>query len=219
MNYLTIAVDWVFGPKKGRFYMRRPGFGLVLAATLLATAFSGSPVVAQDNYFLKITSPEDMGQFATGVTTKITGLLQIPDARTDKESLFLRFRLFVPGDKAFVIVTEAIVPVKNPLKGKNLLPFQQSMKLPDEPGQYLLRVDCLDFEAPTYPKSLVATSSLFIKLQRLKLPNGEHHTVTIKTPTSSDTYKTGSTIVVAGTSTNNAVVTIRVRVLQAGVIV
>jgi hypothetical protein len=194
--------------------MRLIVLGVVLATSFFTAAVSTSPVKAQDYYFLKITSPVDKQNYAPGVTSNITGVLRIPDSTTDKDSLLLRFRVFRPGNKTFVIEAESLEEVKNLPKGKPVVAFQGSLTIPKEQGQYLLRVDCLNRNVAGFPKNLVASQSLFIKVQVPKLKDGTHHTVTITTPEDTNTYGTGAGITPAGNSTEDNVKKIRLRLVQ-----
>ena len=124
--------------------MRFVVLGVALATSLVTVAVSPSPVSAQTFYFLKITSPEDKTNYGPGATCHITGVLGIPDSITDEDSLLLRFRVFRPGNKSFVIEAETLVEVKKPPKGTRQVPFQGALMLPTVEGQYLLRVDCVN---------------------------------------------------------------------------
>jgi hypothetical protein len=90
-------------------------------------------------------------------------LLQLPDGKKP-DTLIVRFRLYVPIAKDFVVAQESIAEVKKPLPGKNIFAFESNLAVSKEGGDYLLKVDCIDLHATKYPKSLLATQSIFIRV-------------------------------------------------------
>jgi hypothetical protein len=155
--------------------MRRSLLGPLLLLGACSVAASGAAAQGQGERpsgpFLRLSNPTDTQCYGLGATCVITGSLQLPKSGEDASSLLLRLRAFRPGRQAFVIANEAAIPLEKAATqvtkraaGERLYVFQARLRLPQEPGEYLLRVDCLDLKRAKYPDSLVATQSLFIEI-------------------------------------------------------
>jgi hypothetical protein len=193
--------------------------GLIVAAAM-TPRLEAQKEAAQKNYFMKLTSPQDMQYFWPGTTWTVRGLLQLPSPATDVRSLWLRVRAFRPGQKEFVIANEFVMQLEKALMekvqiGRRRYTFEAPFKLPKEKGEFLLRVDCLDFKVHKYPQSLVATQSVFIHVSSAQKPEGgtgKSDPISKNTPTAGSKYSTTATIYAAG-STSDAVM-VRLRFLK-----
>jgi hypothetical protein len=99
----------------------------------------------------------------------VIGQLQVPASARDVSSLSVRVRAYRPGQQGFVIANEAGEflekakwNVRKLATGQCLYTFSVPLTLPREGGEYLLRVDCLDLKVATHPRSLVATTAVFL---------------------------------------------------------
>ena len=183
---------------------------------LLVTAVWPATTEAQENRFLKITSPEDKQSYKPRAECKVTGFLQLPDPKADTRFLVIRARIYYPGIRQFAVGAEVLAE-PNRLPGKSQFPFEALLKAPSKGGQYLLKVDCLDLKIAKYPQSLVASQSLFIKVQAdgdAAPTTIDHNTVTIASPQTTDTYNNTSNIGVTGVSDNDKVKKIRLRFVK-----
>jgi hypothetical protein len=193
--------------------------GIILAAAM-APPLEAQKGAGQKNYFMKLTSPQDTQYFWPGTTWTVRGLLQLPSPAPDVRTLWLRVRAFRPGQKEFVIANEFVIQLEKALLekvqiGRLRYTFEAPFKLPKEQGEYLLRVDCLDFKVHKYPQSLVATQSVFIHVNSALKPKdatGNSDPISMNTPTAGSTYSTTATIFAAG-STSDAIM-VRLRFLK-----
>jgi len=146
-----------------------------LLLVILSTAIAASPAKAQKKEesqkipFIRLTNPKETDRYGPGANCVVIGLLQSPFSETDVRSLWLRARAYRPGKQEFIIANEAMSQVgkaaftmKKLATGEHRCAFEVTLKLPEEQGDYLLRVDCLENKATT---PLVATQSLFIRVQ------------------------------------------------------
>jgi len=187
----------------------------IMATFLGVAAICVTAAQAQEKHvFMKITVPQDGHVYAPADMAKITGVLQLP-GKSDVGSLFLRFRVFAPRTPSFVIAQETLSEVSRLPVEKALVRFETTLKLPEGPGSYLLRVDCLDRRVKQYPDSLVATQSLFIELRA----KAEGNTLSINSPQNSSKYTTTSDIAVAGYTTSGSVVKVRLRFFKNNTVV
>jgi hypothetical protein len=171
--------------------------------------------------YLTLSSPQDMQRFGPTATSLVIGSLQSPLAEKDANSIILRLRAFRPDKESFIIANEAVAELSRATTqvtrlatGHYRFVFKAALQLPGEPGEYLLRVDCLDRRVENYPQNLMATQSLFVRVQAPFNVKAKHDKVKINTPLDGSQYGTGSNIAVAGSSTNTKVVAVRVRFLS-----
>ena len=140
---------------------------LMLAASVCISTLTAK-MEAQEHNFLTITKPEEKQTFGVGADCKVTGFLHLPDPKTDIDVLLVRIRVYSPGkNQDFVIAQEKSAAIKKAPLGTTDYPFEATLKLPKNAGQYLLKVDCLNLKLAQYPKNLVATQSIFIEVQEL----------------------------------------------------
>jgi hypothetical protein len=149
---------------------------ILLQVLLLGACSAAAPGAAVqekaetgNDYFMRLSSPKDTQSFEPGATCTVTGSLLLP--KSAKAPEYLRLRAFQPGREGFVIAQEDLVTLEKATKrvtltktGQRLYAFQAELKLPKDRGEYLLRVDCLDFREKKYSDGLVATQSLFIRI-------------------------------------------------------
>jgi hypothetical protein len=150
---------------------------ILLQVVLLgACSAAPSPAAAQEKaeggnaYFMQFGTPKDKVRYGPGSDCAVAGSLLVPKAAKDVESLCLRLRVYRPGRDGFVIAQEALVTLEQATTrpgvagtGHRFYPFQVKLTLPQEPGEYLLRLDCLNIKQKE-PDSLVATQSIFLQI-------------------------------------------------------
>jgi hypothetical protein len=139
-------------------------YPIVIAVAL--TGFIAAPsAVAQERYFLKINQPAENENYGPGANCVVAGVLQLPDSKTDRDSLILVVKVIRPSKQEFVIENSAIIKLHEIAKDSKVVGFTGNVTMPKEKGPYLLRVVCLDRNQKTYPKSLVASETLFINVK------------------------------------------------------
>lgn len=132
----------------------------LLCFSLLAAAVSMREV---PRGFLDIGTPEDSETYGQGSNCYIGGVLYLPDhAEEAVESLLLVVRLFKPVNGDFVIVTEVLGKPGDAIGDDGFYAFEAKLLMPQEAGRYLLRVACLDPALGEYPKTLIASQSIFL---------------------------------------------------------
>jgi hypothetical protein len=140
----------------------RPSHGFGLAFVLICAACSVSRAAAQDAV-IKITGPKEGERYGPGANMHVIGHLQLPD-KQNADLLFLRFRVYRPENRSFIIDQEAMSRIKAELRGR--VPFDTPLKLPNEDGVYLLRVDCLNLNVDPANEGIIASQSMFIRVVR-----------------------------------------------------
>jgi hypothetical protein len=164
---------------------------ILLQVVLLgACSAAPSPAAAQEkaevanDYFLRIGTPKDRERYAPGANCTVVGSLLVPKAAKEVETLGLRLRAYQPGRDGFVVAQEALVMLKEATNrtkvkvnatGHRLYSFQVELTLPQKPGEYLLRLDCLNIKQKE-PDGLVESRSLFLQIParvKAKEPSGE----------------------------------------------
>ncbi|MBM4067899.1 MAG: hypothetical protein FJ271_03005 [Planctomycetes bacterium] len=189
---------------------------LLTSLSLMVASRAQAQVKAkeQKNFFMRVTSPDEMQRFGRGTNCFVTGLLRSPDSEEDVATYILRLRAFRPSTQGFIIASEATVrgakaiTLKKRGNEEHLYALQATVKLPGDPGEYLLRVDCFDKEF-----RVLASQSLFLQVVSAE----RQHTVSIGSPKASDKYSSKTSIDVTGTSTAKSVVKIRLRLVVSGV--
>lgn len=156
--------------------------------------------------YLSLNAPKDKQPYVAGAQCNITGHVYYRGEESETDKLLVRARIFAPSQNGFAIQSEKLVRVSTESAKDGRYPFSVTLKAPKKTGRYLVRVDCLDQRKPTYPDSLVATSSVFVDVRA-----ADHNTVTINTPNKTDNFGTTASIDVAGDTNNNDVKKVRIR--------
>ncbi len=136
------------------------------AQGLLAQGKSPS-AQTQKSSFMRLANPQEGLRYGPGANTVVIGLMQSTYSEAEVRSFWLRLRAYRPIKQSFLIANEgglrmdkALKSVKKLATGEHLYVFQATLKLPEELGPYLLRVDCFDSGA----KNLIASHSVFLRL-------------------------------------------------------
>jgi len=190
-------------------------FGLLAAAALVPSA------KAQEVSFLKITNPPENQVYGPKENCLVTGAMQMSGPKTKIELMLLRITVYQPRRQEFIWANQsAIEMAKAVTKSKDVIPgtvlysFRGDVALPKEPGEYLLRVDCLDWTDDKHPRNIIATQSIFIRIRPGEKAKG--NTVTINTPPDTQSIGPGTNIPVEGTSTEPNVKKMRITFDKGG---
>jgi hypothetical protein len=176
-----VQVDFGDG-RKNRAFDERWRTMRIAMILLLAAFLVDNPTAGMEHKLLRIHEPREQEQLTTTANIATNGYVLVPGFRGAHTDLSIQVRLYRPANGNFVVVQEfeGIVQPERPGE-PGVYGFIADIKTKKarEPGQYLVRVECLD-KRDKNPR-LLASQMVFITVVRL---SAKSHWVT--TPTGSD---------------------------------
>ena len=115
--------------------------------------------------FLRINVPPEPPLFGKNPAFAVSGGLLLPEGKDDSKNVEVRVRLYRPVNGKLVVEREGTAKIRPDRTRKGLYLFVLNWGGKGKvcpPGQYIVRVDCLDKSVKGTP--LVATSSVFITI-------------------------------------------------------
>ena len=134
-----------------------------LIATCLALHIGGACALGMDHNFLRIHNPVENERYGLGANIAVNGYLLCLPVERKLEDVTVRVRLYRPVNGRFEIEQEASGEITAPLPdAPGTLQFHGDLKRNKrlQPGQYMVRVDCL--QKSDEGSKLLASNCVFL---------------------------------------------------------